>query len=142
VTFCIYLSIYLSTALQPFFGPWPLFSSLILYTVGRTPWTGDQPVARPLPIHKTTQTQNKRTRTSMPQVGFELTIPVFERAKTVHALDRAVTVIGNFCISLYKCMYMLNTCLFVIDRSIDNLLNYALTCYSIYHRSAALFSFC
>jgi hypothetical protein len=26
-----------------------------------TPWTGDQPVARPLPTHRTTQTQNKRT---------------------------------------------------------------------------------
>jgi hypothetical protein len=25
----------------------------------------------------------------MPRVGFELTIPVFERAKTVHALDHA-----------------------------------------------------
>jgi hypothetical protein len=31
----------------------------------------------------------------MPQVGFELTIPVFERAKTIHALDRAATVIGD-----------------------------------------------
>jgi hypothetical protein len=31
----------------------------------------------------------------MPQVGFEPTIPVLERAKTVHALDRAVTVIGR-----------------------------------------------
>jgi hypothetical protein len=30
----------------------------------------------------------------MPQVGFELTIPVFEPAKAVHALDRAATVIG------------------------------------------------
>jgi hypothetical protein len=30
----------------------------------------------------------------MPQVGFEPTIPVFERAKTVHALDRAATMIG------------------------------------------------
>jgi hypothetical protein len=30
------------------------FSFLILYTVGRTPWTGDQPVARPLPTHRTT----------------------------------------------------------------------------------------
>jgi hypothetical protein len=30
----------------------------------------------------------------MPQVRFEPTIPVFERAKTVHALDRAATVIG------------------------------------------------
>jgi hypothetical protein len=31
----------------------------------------------------------------MPRVGFEPTITVFERAKTVHALDRAVTVIGT-----------------------------------------------
>jgi hypothetical protein len=31
----------------------------------------------------------------MPQVGFVPTIPVFERAKTVHALDRTATVIGN-----------------------------------------------
>jgi hypothetical protein len=31
----------------------------------------------------------------MPEVGFKPTIPVFERAKTVHALDRAATVIGN-----------------------------------------------
>jgi hypothetical protein len=30
----------------------------------------------------------------MPQVGFEPTILVFERAKTVHVLDRAATVIG------------------------------------------------
>jgi hypothetical protein len=28
----------------------------------------------------------------MPQVGLELTTPVFERAKTFHALDRAATV--------------------------------------------------
>jgi hypothetical protein len=31
----------------------------------------------------------------MPQLGFEPTTPVFERSKTVHALDRAVTVIGT-----------------------------------------------
>jgi hypothetical protein len=30
----------------------------------------------------------------MPLVGFKPTIPVFERAKTVQALDRAATVIG------------------------------------------------
>jgi hypothetical protein len=29
-------------------------------------------------------------------VGFEPTIPAFERAKTVHSLERAVTVIGFF----------------------------------------------
>jgi hypothetical protein len=31
----------------------------------------------------------------MPQVGLEPTIPVFERAKTVRALERAATVIGS-----------------------------------------------
>jgi hypothetical protein len=31
----------------------------------------------------------------MPRVGFELMIPMFDRAKTVHALDRAATVIGT-----------------------------------------------
>jgi hypothetical protein len=30
----------------------------------------------------------------MPPVGFETTTPVFERAKTVHALDRVAIVIG------------------------------------------------
>jgi hypothetical protein len=74
--------------------PWSLFQFSNVYTVGRTPWTGDQLIARPLPTHRTTQTQNKRTQTSMPRVGFEPTIPVFERAKTVHALDQVVTVIG------------------------------------------------
>jgi hypothetical protein len=48
-------------ALQPFVGLWPLFSFLILYTVGRTPWTGDQSVARPLPTHRETQTESKHT---------------------------------------------------------------------------------
>jgi hypothetical protein len=60
----IHLSIYLSMALQSFVGPWPLFQFLNSITVGRTPWTrdqtedsldGDQPVARPLPTHRTTQ---------------------------------------------------------------------------------------
>jgi hypothetical protein len=32
----------------------------------------------------------------MPGVEFEPTIPAFELAKTVHALDRAATVIGSF----------------------------------------------
>jgi hypothetical protein len=67
---------------------------LDLYTVCRTPWTGDQPVASTLPTHSTTQTQIKRTQPSMPRVGFESTIPLFKLAKTVHVLDRAATVIG------------------------------------------------
>jgi hypothetical protein len=31
----------------------------------------------------------------MPRVGFEPTIPVFERAKTVHALDHATTTVNK-----------------------------------------------
>jgi hypothetical protein len=81
-------------SLQPF-GPWPFFQFLNLYTVGRTLWTGDQPATKPLPTHRTTQIWNKRTQTSITRVGFEPTIPVFERAKTFHALDPAATVIGR-----------------------------------------------
>jgi hypothetical protein len=59
-------------------------------------WTGDDlPVARPLPTHRTKQTQNKRRQTFMPRVRFEPTIPMFERKKAVHALECAATVIGN-----------------------------------------------
>jgi hypothetical protein len=41
-------------------------------------------------------TQNKRTQTSMSWLGFQTTIPVFERAKTVHAFDGAATVFGSY----------------------------------------------
>jgi hypothetical protein len=80
---------------QIFLGPYPLYQFLSLYTVGRTPWTGDQPVARLLPTHRTSQTQNKRTHTSMPLVVFELMIPVMEREKTIHATDRAATMFST-----------------------------------------------
>jgi hypothetical protein len=55
----VYLPIYYSTVFLLDLSHF--FSFLILYTVGRTPWTGDQPVAMQLPTHRTTQTQNKRT---------------------------------------------------------------------------------
>jgi hypothetical protein len=95
-SFKIYLSIYLSIclsvclsmALQPFVGPWPLFQFLNLFTqtiglLGRriSPSQGRY-------LHTQQQTQKKRTQTSMPWVGFEPTIPVIERTKTFHALDR------------------------------------------------------
>jgi hypothetical protein len=73
---------YLSMALQPFVGSQPLFSFLILYTVGRTPWTSDQSY-----LHTEQQTQNERTQISMPRMGLEPTTPVFERA-----VDRATMV--------------------------------------------------
>jgi hypothetical protein len=75
-----------STALQPLWNLAAFFQFLNLYTVCKT---GDQPVARPLPIKNT---QNKRTQTSMPRARFEPTIPVFKQAKAVPALDRADTV--------------------------------------------------
>jgi hypothetical protein len=76
--------------LEPSVGLWTLFRFVILYRVSRTPWTGDQPITKLLPTHRTTQTPNKRTQTAMLSVGFKPTTTVFEWAKPVHALDCAV----------------------------------------------------
>jgi hypothetical protein len=85
-----------SLALQP---PWALafdFQFHDHFTDGRTAWTNDQPVARPLPKHRRTQTQNKHIhQISMPYVGFKPTIPTSERAKTVNVLDRSAIVTGK-----------------------------------------------
>jgi hypothetical protein len=78
---------------SPFVGPSPLFSFLILYTVGRTPWTGYQPIIWPLPAHTRQHKQNKRTQRSVPQVGFDPTVIVFERGKKVLSSDRAATTL-------------------------------------------------
>jgi hypothetical protein len=43
----------------------------------------------------------------MPRVGFEPTIPVFDRAKTVHALHSAVIVIGYIIKYHGKFVYLL-----------------------------------
>jgi hypothetical protein len=67
------------------FNFWNLW--IYFWTFGRTPWTGDQPVARPLPTQVST-TQKRRGYTSMLRVGFEPKIPMFERLKTLCALDR------------------------------------------------------
>jgi hypothetical protein len=96
---CIYLWPY-----SPLLGLGRFFSFLIFHTIDGTPRTGDQPVARPLPAHGAAQTQNKHTQTSMPQVGFELTIPAFQLAKTVRALDCAATVNGSFSLTQLKLM--------------------------------------
>jgi hypothetical protein len=40
----------------------PFFSFLIIYLVGIIPWTGDQRLAMPLPIHR----MNAQIQTSMP----------------------------------------------------------------------------
>jgi hypothetical protein len=50
-------------------------------SVVRTPWTGDQPVARPLPTHS----KHKHRINVHTKAGFKPTIPGSERAKTVTA---------------------------------------------------------
>jgi hypothetical protein len=52
----------------PLLGIGHFFSFLTLYTVSRTPWMGDQPVARPLHTHRATQTQNKLTHYRHPSL--------------------------------------------------------------------------
>jgi hypothetical protein len=101
---------FFSMALQSF-RPWRLFEFLNLHTVGRTPWTGYQPVARPIPTHRTTQTQNKRTQTSMPRVGLEPTFQVFELANTVHVQTAEIVCSSStqgmvVCLRLF-CVYVL-----------------------------------
>jgi hypothetical protein len=87
---------YLSMALQLFVRPWPLFSFLIVYTQGWTPWTGDQPVAGRLPIYRINVHRHQLLEwDSNPW------------AKAVHALDRTVTVSGAKPLSMQK--YIMNT---------------------------------
>jgi hypothetical protein len=64
-------------ALQPVFLEFALItSSLILYIVGRTPLTGDQPIARALPVHRIAQAL---IQTSKLRVELEPTSPVSGR---------------------------------------------------------------
>jgi hypothetical protein len=76
----VYLSIYGSTALFLDFAA--IFFQFLDLLHSRYPWTGDQPVTSPLPSRRTAERQNKCIQASMPQVGFELTTPVLERAMT------------------------------------------------------------
>jgi FAD synthase len=83
-------------ALQSFVGPWPLLQFRNLFftqTVGLLGRVISPSQGRYL--HTEQHKQNKHTQTSMLRVGFEPTIQAFERAKTVHTLDRAATVIGD-----------------------------------------------
>jgi hypothetical protein len=72
------------------------FNFLILYTAGESPWTEDHIVARPLPTH------SKSTQANTLWAEFEPTIPVFEREKTVHAIDLGVTVVGLVYLNIIK----------------------------------------
>jgi hypothetical protein len=78
----VYLYIYL-WLYSPLLDLGSFFSFLILYTVSRTPWAGDQPVARPLPTHRINSHRH-------PCLEWDSN----PWAKIAHALDRAATVIG------------------------------------------------
>jgi hypothetical protein len=55
---------------------------MIIFTDGRTPWTSDQLVARPLPKHRTAQTQKKHIHhTSMPVSGLRTHDPSVRASK-------------------------------------------------------------
>jgi hypothetical protein len=64
------------------------------FTAGRAPDTSDHPVARPLPKHKRTQTQNKRTPNINAMSGIRIHDPIVRGIKAVHVLDGAATVTG------------------------------------------------
>jgi hypothetical protein len=95
--------LYLSMALQPPLSDLGRFFSVSwsFYTVCRTHGRGISP-SQGRYLHIGQHKHRTNAHTSMPQVGFEPTIPVFERAKTVHALDRAATVIGSRCYGYCK----------------------------------------
>jgi hypothetical protein len=97
----IYLSIYGCTALC-----WALAASSVSWYF--TQWRGllGRGISRSQGRyqHRTIQTQNKRTQSSIPRVGFEPTAPVFEWAKMVNALDRTATVIGTIRIFIHSSM--------------------------------------
>jgi hypothetical protein len=111
----INMFIHSSMVPQLFFGPWPLLQFRnLFYSDGTTPWTSDRPISTPLPKHRITQTQNKLTHRHpylewgsnedpSAQASEESSCLrprghcdrlAFERAETVHALDRAATVTG------------------------------------------------
>jgi hypothetical protein len=67
----------------------------MLYTVGRTPWTGISTSPERYYAQHSTDTECEHTQTSVPRAVFEPTTPAFEQAKTIHGLERGVTFIGE-----------------------------------------------
>jgi len=53
-------------------------------------------------IYKGDHKTEKCRHTSMPRAGFKPTIPMFERLKTIRALDRAAGGTGSVFIILFK----------------------------------------
>jgi hypothetical protein len=81
--------------LQHFVGLWPLFSYLIFYKMCRTPWTGDQPVAR-LPPSNTGQHKCRINTHGHPCLKWELNprSQYFSERRQFMPQAAAFTVIG------------------------------------------------
>jgi hypothetical protein len=77
-----------------------LFFGLFHIRINVELWTGYEPCHKAATYKRQEKAQKKRRQTPMPGVGFEPTIPVFERAKTFHALESAAAVNCNFCFHL------------------------------------------
>jgi hypothetical protein len=90
-TISIYLWLY-----SPLWDLGCFFSFLFIYAVGRTPGMGISP-SQGSYLHTEQHKQYKihTIETSMNLVGFKPIIPAFERAKTIHAFDRAAAVISH-----------------------------------------------
>jgi hypothetical protein len=96
------LSLYESTPLWILAAFW----ALILYTAGRTPWTGDQPCRK-----AATYTQNKtnmeETHTDIHALsGIRTHDPTVRAGEDGSNLDCAATIIGWICMStcIYECI--------------------------------------
>jgi hypothetical protein len=82
-------------ALQPLVRPWLLFQfhNNFIQMVGLLGRGISTSQGRYL--HTEQHKQNERTHTSMPPMGFEPTTPVFERAKTFHAIYHAAAAMDT-----------------------------------------------
>jgi hypothetical protein len=89
--------IHSSMALQPFVGPGLFFSFLIIFTQTVGLLGGVVSPSQSRYIHAGQHKHRINARTDIHALsGIQPTIPAFEGTKTVHALDRAVTVIGSY----------------------------------------------
>jgi hypothetical protein len=101
--------------------------NLLGHLVGFLGW-GISPT-QGLYLHTGQHNTEKRGHTSMPRAGFDPTIPVFERPKTVRALDRAANGTGSSQYITYATNKTSlnkvgrptsNTCIYTILRSTSN----------------------
>jgi hypothetical protein len=109
-----FISIHSSVALQPFVGPWPpQLRNIFTQMVGLLRRVISPSQGRYLNTGQHKHRINAHTDFT-PRVGFEPTIPAFERAKTVHVLDRTATVTGTFISSCVHIRQHTMRCLFTI----------------------------